>query len=261
MSVSQESSVSDKQEKNNRKAVVSAMEYKVFTFDILETKNSVLDGKCIGTIKGYASTYGNVDRSNDVILEGAFDQSIQDYKNKNRPVKVYYQHNTYDMPIGGIKPENIYSDKKGLFVTMDINKNVQRGNEVYELAKQGVLSDMSIGFNVDNYDYQKDGVRCLKNLTWWETSIVGEPANVDAKVTEVKSTRKHKFYTVTELQNIVTKRDYENILRESGSFSKEAATFLAGKFIEKARSESETDDTKNNGLTHLIELKNLLNKL
>lgn len=246
------------QKENNH----GTMEYKIFTFAISETKSNIYDGKCIGTIKGYASTYGNVDRSNDVIMEGAFDDSIQNYKTNNRMIKVYYQHNTMDMPIGGIRPENINSDKTGLPVTIDINTKVQRGNDVYELAKQGVLSDMSIGFTVDDYDYAKDGVRCLKKLNLWEVSIVGEPANSQAKVTEVKSDRKHKFYTITDLQNIVTKRDYEDILRESGAFSKEAATFLAAHFIEKARGEPDASiDTKTNGLTHLHELKNLLNKL
>jgi uncharacterized protein len=240
----------------------NAMEYKVFTFEIAETKNNIFDGKSIGTIKGYASTYGTIDRTKDVIFEGAFDDSIQDYKSKNRTIKVYYQHNTSEMPIGGIKPENINSDKTGLPVTIDVNTKVQRGSEVYELAKQGVLSDMSIGFTVDDYDYAKDGVRCLKKLSLWEISIVGEPANPLAKVTEVKGANKNKFYTITDLENIVTKRDYENILRESGAFSKEAATFLAAHFIEKARSESDTlQDTKTNSLAHLIELKNLLNKL
>ena len=137
----------------SEKAVNPAIEYKTFSFSILEAKNNVLDGNVIGTIKGYASTYGNIDRTNDVIMEGAFDDSIQDYKNKGRQIKVYYQHNVNDVPIGGIKPDNINSDKLGLPVVMDINTKVQRGNEIYELAKQGVLSDMSIGFSVDEFDY------------------------------------------------------------------------------------------------------------
>lgn len=238
------------------------MEYKIFTFAISETKSNVYDGKCIGTVKGYASTYGNIDRTNDIIFEGAFDKSIEDYKTKNRQMKVYYQHNVGDIPIGGIRPDNIVSDKNGLFVTMDINTKVQRGSEVYELAKQGVLSDISIGFTTNDYDYSKDGVRCLKELALWEASIVGEPANTQAKITEVKNVHKNKFYTVTDLQNVITKKDYEDILRESGSFSKEAATFLAARFVEKARRESETIiDIKNNNLTHLSELKTLINKL
>lgn len=247
---------------SKKSSEANAMEYKIFTFAISETKSNSYDGKCIGTVKGYASTYGNVDRANDVILEGAFDDSIQDYKNKNRQIKVYYQHDTSEMPIGGIRPDNISSDKTGLPVTMDINTKVQRGNDVYELAKQGVLSDMSIGFTVDDYDYANDGVRCLKKLNLWEVSIVGEPANTQAKVTEVKTSKKYRFYTITDLQNLVTKRDYEDILRESGAFSKEAAVFLAAHFIEKARSESEAESIQEqDGLTHLVELKNLLNKL
>ena len=106
-------------------------------------------------------------------------------------------------------------------------------------------------------------MRCLKKLSLWEISIVGEPANTDAKITEVKN-NPTKFYTVTELQNIVTKRDYERLLRDSGVFSKEAAVFLASKFIEKARSESaklEVKEVPTHNLTRLTELKTLLNQL
>lgn len=240
------------------------MEYKVFPFVLSEAKSNTYGSKNCGTIKGYASTYGNVDKSNDVIIEGAFDDSIQDYKTKQRQIKVYYQHNTMAMPIGGIRPENISSDKTGLPVSVDM-ADTQQGKDAYTLTKQGILSDFSIGFTVDDYDYAKDGVRCLKKLKLWEVSIVGEPANERSQITEVKNSHKHKFYTVTDLKDILlTKKDYENILRESGSFSKEAATLLAAHFIEKkAQSESEAsiDTKKNNGLAHLVELKNLLNKL
>jgi uncharacterized protein len=242
------------------------MEHKTFPFQVLETKWGPYCGKNLGMIKGYASTYGNIDRSNDVIMEGAFDDSLQDYKTKQRQIKVYYQHDTSDMPIGGIKPENINSDKSGLPVVIDVNTKVGRGSDVYELVKQGVLSDMSIGFSVDEYDYAKDGVRVLKKLSLWEVSIVGEPANSLAKITDVKSTSKHRFYTVTDLKEILfTKKDYEDVLRESGAFSKEAATFLAAHFIEKkAQSESVAAiDMKqpDEHLIHLVELKNLLNNL
>jgi len=244
---------------------IEKMEYKIFPFSIQETKASLYDNKGIGIIKGYAATYGNVDRVNDVILEGAFDGSIQDYKNQNRMLKVYYQHDTFNVPIGGIRPENLNSDKKGLLVAIDVNTKVQLGNDVYELAKQGVLSDMSISFTVeeDGSTYTREE-RCLKKLKLWEVSIVGEPANEDANVTEVKHAAKQKFYNVTDLKSILfTKKDYENILRESGAFSKEAAIFLAARFIEKARSESDvpTDTKEKNNLIHLHELKTLLTKL
>ena len=236
------------------------MEYKVFPFRIIETKDGGLMHNPYGTIKGYASTYGNVDRANDLIMEGAFNDSLEDYKNQNRMIKVYYQHNTQELPIGGITPDNIGSDKSGLPVIIDINKSVQRGNEVYSLAKQGVLSDMSIGYTVNACDYSSDGVRVLKNISLWEVSIVGEPANPMAKVSEVKSSNKYKFYNITDLKNILTKKDLEDVLRESGAFSKEAATFLAANFIEKKRGEPVFQDNKRI-LNNLSELKTLIQQI
>jgi len=245
--------------KNNEKqSNHSAMEYKSFPFQILETKSNFTGGKPYGIVKGYASTYGNVERCNDIILEVSFIDSIQDYKNKSRQVKVYHQHDVYSSPpIGGIRPENIESDKTGLPVTIELNQDVQLGKEVYALLKQGVYSDMSIGYTVDpdGYEYNKDGIRLLKKLTLWEVSIVGEPANEMAKISEVKSRDKFKFFTITDLKNITSKREFEDVLRESGAFSKEATTFLAAHFVEKARRESDSSCDDKQLLNSIKELQ------
>lgn len=224
------------------------IEHKVFPFQFIEAvevKSGNFDGsEEYGLIKGYASTYGNVDSCNDIVLEGAFVSSIQDYKAKNRQIKVYYQHNTMTTPIGGIRPENIDSDKMGLPVSIHINKDVQLGREIYSLTKQGVLSDMSIGYTVEDYEYNKDGQRLLKKINLYEVSIVGEPANPQAKISEVKAKEKNKFYTIDEIKCIDSKREFETVLRESGAFSKEAAVYLASHFIEKKRSDSDLKNDK-----------------
>jgi len=242
------------------------MEHKIFSFQLLEAIDTKSDSfnetACYGVVKGYASTYGNVDACNDIVLEGAFLESIQDYKNKNRLIKVYYQHNPMGMslPVGGIKPENIDSDKVGLPVSIDINKDVQLAREVYSLTKQRVLCDMSIGYSVDDYSYNADGQRLLKKLKLWEVSIVGEPANSLAKISEVKTRDKNRFFTIDEIKNIDTKRELEDVLRESGAFSKEAAVYLASHFIEKSRRDSEPSQDKDI-LSSIEELKKLLIKI
>lgn len=240
------------------------IEHKVFPFQFIEAvevKSGNFDGsEEYGLVKGYASTYGNVDCCNDIVLEGAFLESIQDYKAKNRQIKVYYQHNTMNTPIGGIRPENIDSDKMGLPVSIYINKDVQLGREIYALTKQGVLSDMSIGYTVDEYEYTNEGQRLLKKLKLWEVSIVGEPANSQAKINEVKSKEKNRFFTIDEIKTIDTKREFETVLRESGAFSKEAAVYLASHFIEKGRSDSDPKQDKAI-ISSIQELTQMLQKI
>lgn len=139
----------------------------------------------IGIVKGLASTFGNVDRGNDRIMKGAFGKSIDRYKGNSRPIKMFYQHNSHDI-IGGFPSSEIKETDKGLEVTGHINLDVQKGREAYALAKQGVLTDFSIGYTVGDYAIKEDGIRDLKEIELWEISLVGEPMNQLARVTDVK---------------------------------------------------------------------------
>lgn len=204
-------------------------EFKSFSFQITETKEEDRDGKRYGIVKGYASTYGNVDRGGDRVMKGAFTKSLGDYQARNRPVKMYFQHNSYDI-IGGFPVDKIKEDETGLYVEGEINLKVQRGKEAYALAKQGVLSDFSIGYSVDDYELS-DGVRDLKTLKLWEVSLVGEPMNQQAIVTDVKSEKYVK--TIDDVENI-TKKEFEELLRETGAFSRQACVYIASRFNEKA---------------------------
>ena len=63
--------------------------------------------------------------------------------------------------------------------------------------------------------------------------------NPAAKVTGMKG------LSVDRVKEIKTKRDFENVLRESGVFSKDACVMLASKFREPDQSES--DEENGNG--------------
>lgn len=167
------------------KSQTGQRETKVFAFKIVETKEVDIDGKQYGIIRGYASTYGNVDRGNDKVLSGAFKESIEEYKANGRPIKMCYQHSMHDI-IGGYPADKIRDDSVGLYVEGHINLEVQKGREAYALAKQGVICDMSIGYILEDYQI-KQGVRELKKIKLCEISMVGEPMNPEARIMSVKS--------------------------------------------------------------------------
>ena len=139
------------------------------------------DVKDDGTFAGYASTFGNVDQGYDVVMPGAFANSL-----KERPcskIKMLWQHDTRE-PIGVWTQAK--EDDKGLYVEGRILKAVQRGAECYELMKAGVIDSMSIGFKKMESDYTSSGVRQLKELGLMEISLVTFPMNDQATVTAVK---------------------------------------------------------------------------
>lgn len=187
------------------------IEVKRFEFDITETKEIERNGQRYGLVVGYASTFLNVDRGRDKVMPGAFKRTIARHQAKNRPVRMYYQHDNKEI-IGGFSAFKMREDTKGLYVEGEINLQVQKGREVYSLAQQGVLTDFSIGYSVVDFDIS-DGVRELKEVELWEVSVVSEPMNPEANITEVK-------------QSLTTKRDVERYLRDLGA-SRSCATYIA----------------------------------
>lgn len=165
-----------------------SMEKKFLTvpFHIESTKQR--EDEKLGIVKGYASTF-NVDRGDDRIEPEAFDETLRSHKERGRAIRMLWQHSTNEL-IGGFPASKAYVDSKGLYVEGQINLETQRGREAYALAKQGVLSDFSIGFMIKQADYEKqDGknIRVIKELELFEVSLVGEPMNQEAQFTEVKA--------------------------------------------------------------------------
>src|SRR5690554_3992823 len=97
-------------------------------------------------ISGYASTY-DLDQGGDIIVKGAFTKTLE--TNAAR-VKVLWQHNG-QMPIG--KPIKMQEDERGLYVESYIAKTRQ-GDEALELAKEGIIDAMSIGYMVNESEYK-----------------------------------------------------------------------------------------------------------
>ena len=164
------------------------MEYKTVSFNITECKQLAEDGGKIGTIKGFASTFGNVDRTNDIISKGAFDETIKKFKESGRPIRMLFNHKSLDFPIGGFPPELVKITDEGLEVVGKIDTNTSRGHDAFSLAKNGFLSDFSVGFSIPKGSTEiKGGNRIINDIDLWEISLVSEPANTKAQVTEVKT--------------------------------------------------------------------------
>jgi hypothetical protein len=131
------------------------------------------------TVEGWASTFGNKDAGDDIILPGAFKDSLA-----VRKPKMLWQHDTGELI--GVWDAATETDK-GLYVKGRF-ADTPRGNEAYTLAKMGALDSMSIGYSTKEATYDYDtGTRTLKQLDLWEVSLVTFPMNDQATITAVKA--------------------------------------------------------------------------
>lgn len=193
-------------------------------FSVKSTSTKTEDGQEYGYFEGYASTFGNEDCDGDIIINGAFAESIA----SGRKVKMLWQHG-WDNLIGSYPV--ITEDSKGLFVQGRINLGVEQGREAYALMKSGDLDSMSIGFVTVNSTYnEKNNLRYLNVVDLYEISLVTMPANDQALVTDVKS-----------IEEITSLKDAEKILRQNG-FSKNAATVFVAKLKEFSPRRDAVDD-------------------
>ena len=201
----------------------------------LLTKNSgvPLEMKAVGddgTVEGYGSTFGNVDSYNEIVMPGAFTQSLVDAKRAGRTIKMLWQHDT-TKPIGIW--EDLAEDSKGLWVKGRILINVtQQAKECHGLLREGALDGLSIGYRTLDADPHpsKPGVVQLKKLNLKEISPVTFAANERARVESVKH--------ILAAGNLPTVREFEDLLRDAG-FSKSLSAAIAAKATPHLRGEPE----------------------
>jgi hypothetical protein len=203
------------------------------------------------TFRGYASVFNTpVDTWMPTVIEpGAFTKTLQE--NASR-VRILYQHDTREL-IG--KPLSMRETAIGLEVEGKISKTV-RGDEVLELMRDEVATDLSIGFDCVKVEIEeRDGMlplRHVKEVKLFEFSVVTWGANAPAKITECNSAeltdavermlRHETRESVREaLARIVTER---TSLTTTGSVAAEAALTddaALARFIEQL-GKSEPDD-------------------
>lgn len=162
-----------------------------------------------GTIRGYASTFGNVDLGLDVVDKGAFKKSIKEARGI---WPILADHNPSKQIGWNMRAEE---DDRGLFVEGKLDLNVQDAREKYSLAKSamdlGAQMGLSIGYMVVKAepDREKPMVRHLKEVKLFEYSIVTFPMNTEAMITGAKGLGDidKARYIIEQLEKQGIKRD------------------------------------------------------
>lgn len=190
------------------------------TFSDHEFKFVEADGRM--TVAGYASVFNVVDRGGDLVVPGAFAESLAErQKSGVGPLPMYLEHGRYGggpvTPIG--KWTDVVEDSVGLKVSGEL-VDTAAAREAHTLLKSGLLGGLSIGYRVRDFERGKDKAgeprRVLKTLGLFEVSLVQDAMNQAARVLAVKSAAE-----------ITTIREFEEFLRDAGNFSNAHAKVLA----------------------------------
>ena len=170
--------------------------------------------KADGTFEGYGSVFGVKDSYDEIVAPGAFADSLNTHRSAGTMPALLWQHRSGE-PIGVYT--SMAEDAYGLKLHGQLALKTQRGAEAYELLKMKAISGLSIGFQTreDSYD-RLSGIRTLKRVDLWETSLVTFPANDAARVQGIKTG--------------LTIRDAEKALREVGFSQSDAKVIVASGF-------------------------------
>lgn len=136
-----------------------------------------------GEIEGYASMFGQIDKGRDIVVKGAFLDTLKDRPAK--AVKMLFQHDPHE-PIGVWN--DIREDEKGLYAKGRLLTDTQRGKEVHTMIRAGAVDGLSIGYRTSHsrFDSAKKA-RLIEKASLWEISVVTFPLLETARISAVKS--------------------------------------------------------------------------
>ncbi len=151
-----------------------------------------------GTFEGYASLFNREDLGHDVVLPGAFRETLA--RRGAAGVKMLFQHNPAE-PIGVW--DTLVEDARGLFVRGRLMPDVARSREVLSLMRAGAIDGLSIGFQaVKARRDRARGVRNIEKIDLWEISVVTFPMLPEARVFAVSP--KHQVPASLASRNVAS---------------------------------------------------------
>jgi hypothetical protein len=180
-----------------------------------------------GEFTGYAAAIHNIDRSGDMLLPGAFSDTL-DWFLKNG--MVCWQHDSF-LPIG--VPIEASEDDYGLKTTARIS-NTTLGADIMTLIRDRVVKKLSIGYRVSTYDVVNRGGL----ISYLETTSLSEErkqsiiAQYDlAGLSELYLLKKIKLYEYSPVSfpanEAAVIQTTKELIPESASFADHSATVLA----------------------------------
>lgn len=157
------------------------------------------DGLKEGQFEAYASVFGNKDSYGDVVVKGAFADTLTGWKDSGNLIPLLFGHNMSDPDYNIGHVEDAKEDDHGLLTLNQLDLENPKALQTYRLIKGRRINQMSFAYEVldgamatrqkdptdENSD--KEDVFELRKLKLYEVSVVPIGANQETEITAVKA--------------------------------------------------------------------------
>lgn len=162
----------------------------------VQIKAGPADSLAEGEFTAYASVFGNKDSYGDVVMPGAFTDTLAEWKDSGNVIPLLFGHNMSDPDynIGAVLEAK--EDDHGLLVKAQLDLESPKAAQVYRLLKGRRLSQMSFAYDVQEGGWatrEKAGGGDpeeyfeLRKLKLYEVSTVPIGANQETEILAVKA--------------------------------------------------------------------------
>ena len=174
----------------------------------MEYKNLALEIKASSgrTFEGYGSVFNNLDRGGDIVVPGAFAQSLEQARKSGALPQMFWMHDPASVP--GVWRE-MAEDDNGLYVRGEL-LDTTLGNDVRVMLAHKAVRGLSIGYVPQDVGWDAQGNRLLKRVDLVEVSVVSLAMNPLAQVVGMKA----RLSVAGEY--VPTERELQNHLRRIG---------------------------------------------
>lgn len=167
----------------------------------IRVKAGPADGLKEGQFQAYASVFGNKDSYGDVVMPGAFTDTLAGWKDSGNSIPLLFGHNMSDPDFNIGSVVDAKEDDHGLLVTGELDLEASKAAQTYRLIKGRRINQMSFAYDVleggfatrqkdpngkDDADNQEE-VFELRKLKLYEVSVVPIGANQETEITAVKA--------------------------------------------------------------------------
>lgn len=153
------------------------------------------DGLAEGEFTAYASVFGNKDSYGDIVMPGAFTETLAEWKDSGNVLPLLFGHNMSDpdFNIGSVLEAK--EDDTGLWTKNLLDLESPKAAQVYRLLKGRRLSQMSFAYDVleggegerKRDDGSTEWYYELRKLKLYEVSVVPIGANQETEILAVKA--------------------------------------------------------------------------
>ncbi|AUR81353.1 prohead protease [Vibrio phage 1.072.O._10N.286.48.A12] len=165
----------------------------------------------------YGNVKGNIDHALDRTLDGAYQDSIDEHKANGTMPKMFWNHQSWELPVGTWP--HMEEDSTGLLLEGKMS-SAGKGGDIFTLMQEGAVDSFSIGYRVIEEKWNSDK-RCndLIKLNVMEISPVNFACNELSTLQSIqKSLREGDILSKSDLRQLLqmsqvglSKRQIENI--------------------------------------------------